>query len=59
MILSIDIIRVKRRILLPQIGNVGWTVILFAATGKCDPELAGFRVCLFLFIDSVKEGSAC
>lgn len=45
MILSIDIISVEHRILLAQIGNVGWTIILLAATGKCDPELAGFRVC--------------
>lgn len=56
--MSIDVISVKRLILLPQIGNIGWIIILFAATGQYDPELAGFRVCWFLFVDSVKEGSA-
>lgn len=45
MTLSIGIISVKRRILLPHIGNVGWISILFAARDQHDPELAGFRVC--------------
>jgi hypothetical protein len=36
---------VKCRILLPQIWFVGWIIVLLAATGQCDTEPPGFRVC--------------
>jgi hypothetical protein len=52
------IISVKPWILLPQIWFVAWLVILFATTSQCGPAPPGFRVCWYLSVDSIKEGSA-